>query len=236
MAARLLHVSDTHLAAPGAQTEYPDIDPVARLSAVLGEAAAYGPFDAVVMTGDVCEDGSVEGAQAAQALARGLAPVTLAVPGNHDRSESVAQVFGEPTARIGGWHVVGVDTHQPGLVGGRAEPWLAALEGLDDTPTVLLGHHPVASRSDHEWFVLAGPLDELRGRIEGHRGPLALLSGHTHQAYAARLGSARLLGAPATFYAIEHAPLDWRRVPTGTGARVVDLGKDGAIVTNLVWA
>ena len=102
---RLLHLSDTHLHDPQWSTYHPEIDSAARLDAVLAATREHGPFDAIVLTGDVTDDYSVVGALAVHERLTAAYPGVplLVVPGNHDLTESVREVF--PTLR----HVQGVE-------------------------------------------------------------------------------------------------------------------------------
>lgn len=219
---RLLHLSDTHLHAPGAERLHPEIDPRRRLEQVLDRARAYGPFDAVVVTGDVCDDGSREGAEAVKDLIADLAPVVLAVPGNHDLAGPIGQVFGPPVAEVGPWHIVGASTEVEGEVAGVGDGVLEALREIGGRPAVLLMHHPIESRSTHEWFTLRGR-EAVVAAVEAHKHPLVILSGHTHEAYEGRLGNAQLLGAPATYYSIRHRGDEFDFVKDEFGAAVVNL-------------
>jgi 3',5'-cyclic-AMP phosphodiesterase len=219
---RVLHLSDTHLHAPGASTLHPQIDTRARLVEVLDRVRAYGPFDAVVVTGDVCDDGSEVGARAVRDLVQGLAPVVLAVPGNHDLAEPVRTVFGEPVAEVGEWLFVGIETQVEGEVAGVGDGVAPALAEIGHRPAVLLMHHPLESRSTHEWFTLAGR-DAAVAAVERHTAPLVVLSGHTHEAHAARCGTAHLFGAPATYYSIRHHGGDFEPVLAQYGASVLTL-------------
>lgn len=219
---RLLHLSDTHVPAPGARTQHPEIDARTRLAEVLERCRAYGPFDAVVVTGDVCDDASPEGAGAVRDVLEGLAPVVLAVPGNHDHAGPVREAFGAPVAEVGPWHVVGADTHVEGEVAGVADGALEALAEIGGRPSVLLMHHPLESRSTHEWFTLGGG-ERLAAALETHPAPLVVLSGHTHEAYESRRGRAHLIGAPSTWYAIRHRGDEFDLVLAEYGATVVTL-------------
>lgn len=222
---RLLHLSDTHLLGPGSTSPHPQIDPEARLVAVLATAAASGPFDAVVVTGDVADDGSVEAVRRVHELVRPLAPIVVGVPGNHDDTDAVTQVFGVEPAHVGAWQIRGAATNVPGEIAGRAD---AVLDLVAEcvAPTVVLMHHPVRSRSTHPWFTLGGA-GELEQRLSDHRIPLILLSGHLHQAFDDTVGDVRLYGAPATFYGIAHDGQEWTPHEAPTGALVVDLDDDG---------
>jgi len=233
----LLHLSDTHLHGPGAVPEFADVDPAQRLQQVLSMVAAHGPFDVVVLTGDVCDDGSPEAARAARDLVAPIASAVFAVPGNHDRADVIADVFGKAEAELGHWQMVGVATNVPGQVAGTAAPVVAALDALDTTrphrPAVVLAHHPLRSPSTHEWFTLPDGA-VLEQRLLQRAGPTVVLSGHTHQPYETSVGAAQLLGAPSTFYGLQHAGQGWTVDFDLTGARIIDLHPDGTISAHIV--
>lgn len=217
--------------------EHADVDPARRLQRVLSAVTAHGPFDAVVITGDVCDDGAPEAARAARDLVAPAAAAVFAVPGNHDSTDVIAEVFGKPEAEFGAWRMVGVATNIAGQVAGAAAPVVAALDDLDatepDRPAVVLTHHPLRSPSTHEWFTLAGA-DVLEQRLRHRTAPLVVLSGHTHQPYETSIGAAQLLGAPSTFYGIRHAGDAWTEDFELTGARIIDLHDDGHVATRVV--
>lgn len=237
---RLLHISDTHLHAPGAVTYHPEIDSAARLDTVLAAAKEHGPFDAIILTGDICDDGSVVGAEAVRdrlATAYPAVPV-VAVPGNHDLTSSVTTVFGPAPATLGGWRVVAGETNGIGRTEGVAGPAAAALDALDPddtTPILMLQHHPLRSRSEHEWFVLRDA-HLLEDGLAKHTAPIVLLTGHTHQAFQLLEGSVHHIGAPSSYYPIEHDGPEWRFADEGTGALVIELTDDAVESVTLVLA
>ena len=231
---RLLHLSDTHLAAPGAPDAHPGIDAEDRLRRVLDAAREHGPYDAVVLTGDVCDDGSAHGAARVREVVGDLAPVVCAVPGNHDRTETVEGVFGRPDVRVGAWRITGATTNVPEQVQGDARPLAAVLRDLaPDEPSVVLHHHPVHSRSTHEWFTLEHR-DEVLAVLGERTAPLVMLSGHTHEHFETRAGAITYLGAPATYYGLAHDADGWRHADEVVGALVVELGDDGAVTARLL--
>lgn len=236
---RLLHLSDTHLHAPGATTHHPDIDAAARLETVLSAAHAHGEVDAIALTGDICDDGSVVGAEAVRERLHAAYPGVpiLAVPGNHDLDDSIRSVFGPLPERLGDWRVVGVATNELGRIeglGGRTLDALDETRGVDEA-ILLLQHHPVRSRSTHEWFVLRDG-EAVERRLAEQDTPLVLLTGHTHQAFQLKEGRVHHVGAPSTYYPIEHDGTDWRFAERGTGALVVELGSEAVDEVTLVLA
>lgn len=231
---RLLQLSDTHLLGPGSMSPHPRIDPEARLVAVLAAAVEVGPYDALVLTGDIADDASCEAVRRVHELVRPLAPVVVAAPGNHDDTDVVTREFGTESPQVGGWQIRSVATNVPGEIPGRAGPVLDLLDDSDG-PTIMLMHHPVRSRSTHPWFTLAGAA-EMEQRLREHRYPLILLSGHLHEAFEDSIGEVRLYGAPATFYGIAHDGDAWTPHGSPTGALVVDLADDGTSEAHVVLA
>ncbi len=232
--ARVLHLSDTHLLGPGSVSPHPDIDPEERLTVVLADVVRLGPYDAVALTGDIADDASVEAVRRVRELLEPLAPVLVAVPGNHDDTGVVQDVFGAAPARVGAWTLRAAATNVAGQVAGQAAPVLGVLQESNG-PTAVLMHHPVRSRSTHPWFVLDGAV-ELERRLEAHADPLVLLSGHLHQQFQDRIGRACLYGAPATFYGIAHDGEEWTPHAAPTGAAIVDLADDGRSSTRIIVA
>ena len=104
-----------------------------------------------------------------------------------------------------------------------------------DEPILLLQHHPVRSRSTHEWFVLRDA-ESVERRLAEQDTPLVLLTGHTHQAFQLKEGRVHHVGAPSTYYPIEHDGTDWRFAERGTGALVVELGSGAVDEVTLVLA
>lgn len=73
---RILHLSDTHVSANG--TDMDGVDAIAALDRILLDARHVPDLDAVVVSGDIADDGSAEGCNAvvervgAFATARGI--------------------------------------------------------------------------------------------------------------------------------------------------------------------
>lgn len=234
MVIRLLQLSDTHFAAGGAEVN--GRDPAVRLAAVLD--AVRVDVDALVLTGDLADDGSRAGCERLAARLAPLGRPVLAVPGNHDDPRAVRDVFGPDVLEVGGWRLVGVDTSRPGRIPGAVEvaAEMARLDAYDDRPTLLAMHHPPVSPSTHPWFELAGAA-ELTAAVARRPHVRALLTGHLHHPFEAEAGGVAVLGAPSVLIAFRH---DGDEVVMGgadtTGARVVSLHDDGTLTSSLIRA
>lgn len=88
---RILHLSDTHF-------NNPDVDAAAALARILHDARFVTDLDLVVVSGDIADDGSVEGCAGVReqvgrfCAERGIGHVYCT--GNHDTREAFAAVFG----------------------------------------------------------------------------------------------------------------------------------------------
>ncbi|WP_217546507.1 metallophosphoesterase [Streptomyces sp. GbtcB6] len=168
---RILHLSDTHLD----RTDAPNrrgVNATASLRLMLDELRHLQGLDAVVVTGDLADDGSAEAYTALRTLIGAYAEArnipVLCTTGNHDEREAFAKVLGSghldadgtdraelvfgseeraAVSTVGGWRFVTLDSLVPGKIFGRlGAPQLEWLREVLRTPaahgTVLAFHHP----------------------------------------------------------------------------------------------
>jgi Icc protein len=237
MPANVLQLSDVHFRAGGAAVG--DRDPRERLDRVLTAVRQRAvAIDALLLTGDLTDDGS---RSACEDLAGTLAPLglpTLAVPGNHDDPRAVRDVFGPDLLDIGGWRIVGIDTSRPRQIHGTVDTAAEAarLDRLDRKWTILAMHHPPVSLTANPWFQLDGAA-EFATAIGQRPHVRAVLAGHLHHPYEARAGGAIVLGGPSTLVSFDHTGDDLViGVAETTGARICSLHDDGTLTGTLIRA
>lgn len=190
---RIAQITDTHLRARG-ELWKGRVDPAAALERAVLALNALAP-DLVVHTGDLAdsadrEDGTAQYAAAAEALS-GLKPPLRLLPGNHDDRAGMRAAFpGQVRAEgfmtfceeAGGLRILGLDTLEPGRVGGRlCAERLAALEAiLGDGPALIFMHHPPCPMGlpFMDGFPFEGG-DALARTIAG-RQVLRIACGHVH--------------------------------------------------------
>jgi Icc protein len=208
----LLQLSDPHLGA-----EWGDGDPLGRLREAVARAAALPDRpDALVLSGDLTDNGSVAGyASLREALEPlGLEPHVL--PGNHDEREPLRAAFGlsgagtEPVnhaADLGPLRLLCLDSTVPGEVRGVLDRerlgWLdAELAAAPQQPTVLALHHPPLDPGMAAWDDdNLGPADRLAlAEVLGRHPQLRLvIGGHLHRTVTASLAGRPVLAAPSTY-------------------------------------
>ena len=208
----LAQLSDPHIQAGEAGR-----DASGRLEAAVRSVLALRPApDAVLVSGDLTEDGAPESYARVLEL---LAPLSMPVhvlPGNHDGRAALREAFGlegardEPiryTAAIGAeLRLVVIDTTWPeyddGHLGVEDLAWLEqALAADRDTPAIVAMHHPPL-RTGIDPLDALGLRDADRDAFAAVIAPAAqvrrVVAGHVHRGAFAMLGTVPVFSCPST--------------------------------------
>jgi len=233
-------LSDTHLLRDPNAWHWGH-NPAANLASMM---TALPPVDAIVVTGDLADDASVEAYRTVDALTVGRSPSRYFIPGNHDDRDAMGAVFGEiEDVRVvdlsARWSLVLVNSqwigHEAGYLGDEVLIRLAsALDGAGSDVVVCLHHPPLSPcpRPDCGLRDSGRLLDVLRG------GPVrVVLSGHVHQPFHVVRGGITFLGAPSTLGQLRHGGdphyTDTEEPP---GGRLIELHDDGHLAHHVVLA
>ena len=223
--ATVVQLSDSHLTRVRSSTP---AGPDAGLERAVAAASDVAP-DLVLLTGDIADDGTPEAYRRVGEIVGSLSARILATAGNHDDPIAVAAAFGDLVdVRVGSWRIVTHDTTIPGEIPGcvRHEVLMALLGPDTGRPTLLALHHPPITMSTHPWFQTDGG-GELVGTLAGRSDVRIVVSGHLHQSFHVASGGVSYLGAPSTWYAIEHHGSEFITGAGEVGAMVLDLADDG---------
>ncbi|HEX8208389.1 MAG TPA: metallophosphoesterase [Solirubrobacteraceae bacterium] len=214
----LAHLSDPHIGATWAG----DRDPVARLEAAVAAVLALRP-GAVVVSGDLSENGTDEEYERVRSLLAPLDDAVHVLPGNHDDRARLRHWFGLPgagdepiryAADLGPLRLLALDTTIPGADAGALEgdqlAWLdAELAVAPDRPTVLAMHHTplLTGLQDFDAFGLAAADREaLAGVVRRHPQVRRLVGGHVHIPLTTELGGRTVMTGPSTYVQMGPGP------------------------------
>jgi Icc protein len=251
--ARLLQLSDLHIVASGRLASgVLDTRELLRAAVdrLVERQAALGPFDAILVTGDVSDDGSPDSYALARAELDRFGLPLLVIPGNHDNREAFRSAFADLpvmpetglidwAADIGETRVIGLDTLIDGSGGGalRAETIIFLQTELREAgarPIVVALHHPPL-RTGIRFMDAIGLEDvtALKRILEGAPGVALVVAGHVHSVHLGRLGRHFLATAPSlcSAFALDRradAPVGFMAHPTGCA--VIDTSHD------LMWS
>jgi Icc protein len=207
-------------------------DAAARGAALAVEAvnALHPAAIAVVVTGDVTDDGGPESCRRAAEILSALAAPVHVIPGNHDHGEALRAVFGTIDGQRGRQGVVDLDglalvlcdstlpgTDAGSLDDGRLE-WIAErLDELGQTPSLIAIHHPpiVTGIAAMDSLGLAG-IPALAAVISRHPQVRGVIAGHMHRTITGRIGQVPVVVAPSTYLQVR---LDFE---AGNGVSLVE--------------
>lgn len=206
----LAQLSDLHLC-----EEWEGVDPVPRVErAVEAVRALPDPVDAVLVTGDLADDGSERSYRLARELLGRLAAPVHVLPGNHDDRGELRSAFELPgsgaepidySVTVGELRVVLFDSIVPGRDPGAYDP--ERLRRLDAElsrdaarPTLLALHHPPLPTGLAGWDAInltAADRAALGAVVARHPQLQAIAGGHLHRVAAGVLGGCPVFSAPS---------------------------------------
>ena len=204
---RLLHITGTHLFADPT-ADHRGVITAASLAAVI-DASGASAADAIVISGDLCQDESRGGYRILREQLAALTMPIVCLPGNHDdlalmREELVGdnvQVLGEQ--RIGDWRLLALDCTVPGAVHGefgtariaQVDTWLSNSQA----PTLVALHHPPVDCGSR-WLDGSRLADgeAFLAMLARHPQVRAVLCGHIHQRLDRDVDGLRILATPST--------------------------------------
>jgi len=206
----LAQLSDLHVC-----DEWEGVDPVVRVERVVEAVRSLpNPVDAVVVTGDLTDDGSEENYRRARSLLERFDAPVHVLPGNHDDRRNLREAFGLPgdgeepinySVAVGELRLVIFDSNvpgqDPGEYGQEQLRWLDEELGRDsDTPTVLALHHPPLTTGIAGWDAInLTPADReaMAAVVARHPQLCAIVGGHLHRTAAAALAGCTVFSAPS---------------------------------------
>lgn len=192
-------------------------DPVPHLEAAV-EAVRALPNrpDAVLVSGDLTDDGAEAGYRVARELLERLDAPLHVLPGNHDDRGRLRAAFNLPgegdepvrySVDVGKLRLVVFDSNVPGQDPGRYGPaqlrWLdAELGAQPERPTLLALHHPPLATGIEEWDGInlePGQRPLLAEVVARHPQLRAIVGGHLHRVAASSLAGVPVLAVPSTY-------------------------------------
>jgi len=211
----IVQLSDLHIGGSASLA-----DPEARLQAAVAAIRALPQVpDAVLITGDLTDDGSESAYERVLELIEPLPAPVHVLAGNHDDREAIARHFGisrvqgyvQYVADIGPIHLIALDSQDPGsdagsLDGGRLE-WLEQqLAAAPEQPTIVALHHPpfaIGITGPDGIGLDGGDAHELGRIIARHRQVQRVICGHVHRVVAGDLAGRVTITAPSTYVELD---------------------------------
>ncbi|MFK7751384.1 MAG: phosphodiesterase [Sedimentitalea sp.] len=211
----ILQLSDTHIVPEGAvvsgrlDTADALVRLVVRINSIRDQ---IGQVDALLVSGDLSDDGSAESYARFRSIIAPLGLKTLVIPGNHDARDALRAAFADQLPetgplnwhqKLGDVHLIGLDTLVEGqglgtLVPQSLEFLQNALSQARNEPVVLALHHP-PFRCGIDFMDNIGLInrDALRDILTGYSGTLRMVCGHIHCMIVADVAGHIAVSAPS---------------------------------------
>ncbi len=208
----VIQISDLHVGA-----EWSAGDPVSSVRAAIDAVNRFpAPAEAVIVSGDLSESGSVADCELARELLAGLEAPVYVIPGNHDDRAALRHVFELPgegadpiqyAAELGPLRLLALDSTRPGSDGGELDAarlgWLEAeLARAPERPTLVALHHPPLTIGIAVWDEIgldAGSRAGLERLLADHPQVLGTVSGHVHRTLVGQVAGRPALAIPSTY-------------------------------------
>jgi 3',5'-cyclic AMP phosphodiesterase CpdA len=237
---RIAHVSDIHIGATPQSVERTE-----RVIRYLSRLPV--PVDAVILTGDVADHGTVEEYEIARDLLSPLEPLVVC-PGNHDsRTEFRKVLLGEQgdgpvnqVLRLPEVTIALCDSSIPGRPDGLLDEetlaWLDDVLATSQVPVLVGMHHPpIALGVPYVDEIRLGEPHRLEEVLRRRPRAVAVLAGHAHTAASGTFAGLPLRVAPGVISTLllpvestERAAVDYDQ-PPAISLHVYD---DGRLVTH----
>jgi 3',5'-cyclic-AMP phosphodiesterase len=245
----LVQLSDPHVGA-----DWGGRDPVERLRAAVERVRALpDEVDAVLVSGDLTNDGDAEEYAVVREELGRLGVPYYVLPGNHDSRalmraafdlEGAAEAPIEYAVDLGPLRLVATDTIVPGEDRGRIDAgFLARLEATlaaaPEQPTLLAMHHPPLATGIPAWDEINFTVAERAalGEVVARQPQiLGIVGGHLHRVVAGSLGGVPVLAVPSIYvqvapeFGAENTP-QGNEEPPGFGVHVL---RDGELTLQVV--
>jgi Icc protein len=211
----ILQITDTHIVGEGKLVSG-RLETAAALTRLVDRIVSIrhqiGPVDAVIVSGDLSDDGSEESYARFKTLLAPLDLPTYVIPGNHDVREPLRRAFAGdlPVSGPLNWarkegdiHLVGLDTlvegHGHGTLSSETLAFLGhALAKADGSAVLLALHHPpFASGINFMDAIGLTNAQELCDAVAGYNGELRMVCGHIHSMMVNNVGGHTAISAPS---------------------------------------
>ncbi len=252
---RLIQITDLHLKARAEEglgwcTDCATLNTTQTLKTVLDDIQVNEPwFDALVVTGDIAQDGEAEAYRRFVGLLANEGAPVYCLPGNHDdKRKLLAALDGEIVSMprhvvMQQWLLLFLDSACRSDDRGEISPlqltWIEAMAARYPQHHIVLfvHHHPVPVGSawlDRGLGMVNG--QEMLERLARLPRIRALVCGHIHQQLDTRYEGIQILGTPSTCLQFEPGSDRLSFAPQAPAYRRLVLHANGRVETEVVFS
>ena len=242
---KLVHITDMHLF-KSKESLYKEVNSFDSYNEVLTniKESNWKP-NALIVTGDISNDGSIESYNNAFNEFISLKIPVLCVPGNHDCKENLITCLPRNISSrlqiISDWVFIGLDTslkaNPSGFLNSNELSTLKAHieEHCKKNIIICFHHQPVLISS--KWIDEIGLENkkEFFEIIEKYKNIKGIFFGHIHQEFNSSINNIGIYGTPSTCKQFKPGKKKFELDVLPPAYRRIELSRNGTIKSNVVW-
>ena len=242
---KLVHITDMHLS-KSKESLYKEVNPFDSYNEVLTniKKSNWKP-DALIVTGDISNDGSIESYNNAFNEFISLKIPVLCIPGNHDCKENLITCLSENISSrlqiISDWVFIGLDTslkeNPSGFLNSNELSTLKTHieKHCKKNIIICLHHQPVLINS--KWIDDIGleNKEEFFEMIEKYKNIKGIFFGHIHQEFNSNINNISIYGTPSTCKQFKPRKKKFELDVLPPAYRRIELSRNGTINSDVVW-
>lgn len=239
---KILQITDLHLKANPQDTML-GVETERHFLLTLQHAhQQHGPFDLMLLTGDLAQDPCPASYQRLYRLLEPYRTRCLCLPGNHDDLSLMEQYLNEDLVgcdkvlQLGNWRILALNSQKPGSpVGELAEIELCFLQealqsGPEQSPVLIALHHNcIASGSAWLDTMQIQNSTAFLDLVKTFPQVKAIVFGHVHQELNSRLDHIAIFGTPASCFQFEPHSKEFSIDDKPPAYRILQLSADGSL-------
>jgi Icc protein len=240
----ILQITDCHIL-PCLNETFLGINTEHYFLAVLELALAEnGPFDLIIITGDLAQNPCQESYQRILKHLEATQTPCICLPGNHDDISLMLQIFNRPLVScrkqmlLGNWQLIFLNSQIKGASGGQLSNQELCLldECLSKHPDhyalIAVHHHCLETKSAWMDTMMIENSFELWSIIDKYPKVKIITNGHIHQLMDIEYRGVRVLGAPSTCFQFKpNNPTFSLDNIASPGYRQITLSSNGSLQT-----
>ncbi len=246
---KIIHMSDLHLTRDGSPIwgEYTH----KNFARAIKQIKRTQDIDAIIVSGDISDDGSMESYEFADKLFSQTDIPTYWCLGNHDNLElqRMPNILKHckliDDFKICGWIIILLNSVAPdeellgknrsrGILSTQTLTWLDEKINSFDAPTIVVLHHPALEIGGWQDKKILKDRDTFRKMLESSKNVQIVLSGHVHEFSDTTLNGIRYSTATGLGFAFSSEMQNYELLRDAEGYSVITIDKNDVSINNIL--
>ena len=231
-------MSDLHITEFGSMIW--ETDTKAHFERAIEVISMMNGIDAIIVTGDLSNDGSLWSYSYIDNTFSKLGIPTFCCPGNHDNIENFQRMnycSSKKCINLNGWKILNLDSTIPdmgrGMLSSSVLDYIEKELSDNNTPTIIAFHHPSVEPGGWLNRKLLENRESFIDFITQKTNVKMVLYGHTHYSITHNIGNILFSSAPSVGFAFNKDYPKFQIVKGQEGFNIIELHEDRIIIETI---